>query len=40
LSDELCQPFVRAGALEQRGGTLESLHSPSVADPATGAYIV
>jgi hypothetical protein len=31
---------VRTGALEQRGGTLESLHSPSVAEPTIGAYIV
>jgi hypothetical protein len=40
LADEFCQPFVRPGALEQRGGTLESLHSPSVAEPTIGAYIV
>jgi hypothetical protein len=36
----LCQPYARPGALEQRGGTLESLHSPSVAAPIIVAYIV
>jgi len=40
LTDELCQAFVGAGAFEQRGGTLESLHSSSVAEPAISAYIV
>ena len=40
LADELCQPFPRAGAPKQRGGTLESLHSSSVAGPAISSYIV
>jgi hypothetical protein len=37
---ERCQPVVRAGAFEERGGTLECLHSSSVAERAISAYIV
>jgi hypothetical protein len=40
LADKICQPVGRAGTLKQRGGTLESLHSSSVAEPAVSAYIV
>ncbi len=40
LADQFCQPIVRAGGLEERGGTLESLHSSSVAAAGVNAYIV
>jgi hypothetical protein len=40
VADEICQPVGRAGALKELSGTLESLHSSSVAEPAISAYIV
>jgi hypothetical protein len=40
LAQELWQPLMRSGAPKQRGGTLESLHSSSVAERVISAYIV
>jgi len=40
LAQEFCQPVLRSNALEERGGTLESLHSSSVAERVISAYIV